>query len=250
MELSDRMKFYEQCFDPVLPLKIPLVIRVDGKAFHTLTRGLKVFDEQFSGFMTKTMLELCTEIQGCVLGYTQSDEISLLLRDDQTPNTEAWMGKRLNKITSISAAIATDEFNKAASDFLLTRTRVARFDSRAFVLPKEDVCNYFIWRQLDATRNSVFGYCLEKLGNKVGIGIAMNMLHGKSIDEQQEILFQETGLNWSNIEVWKKRGIAAVKVEKEITTDDGLIVKRNKFELDYDMPILTQDREYIEKVLV
>ncbi|WP_281513144.1 tRNA(His) guanylyltransferase Thg1 family protein [Bacteroides acidifaciens] len=112
--LGDRMKGYENISRTYLTRRVPAIIRVDGKAFHTFTKGIK---RPFDPIMTKTMQDamkyLCENIQGCVLGYTQSDEITLVLTDYGTIKTDAWFGYGVQKMCSIAAAMATLAFNTA-----------------------------------------------------------------------------------------------------------------------------------------
>lgn len=112
--LGDRMKRYESVPKNFLVRRVPVVIRVDGKAFHTFTRGMKKpFDSILMNTMKDTMKYLCENIQGCVLGYTQSDEITLVLTDYATITTDAWFGYNVQKLTSIAASMATMAFNSA-----------------------------------------------------------------------------------------------------------------------------------------
>ena len=113
-ELGTRMKeFYENVPKTRLVRRIPVAIRLDGKAFHTFTRGFqKPFDEVLGKAMRKTMKYLCENIQGCVLGYTQSDEITLILVDYQNLNSCAWFDYEVQKMCSIAASMATMAFNK------------------------------------------------------------------------------------------------------------------------------------------
>ncbi len=150
-QIGDRFKAYEAVFDYSLPKRLPLVIRVDGRAFHGL-RLSKPFDDTFHEVMSLTAKALCREIQGSVLAYFQSDEISVIARDDMQNTTEPWVGKRLSKILSLSAATAASVFNNHAPK----EYGIRQFDSRAFVVPDlSEVVNYLIWRQQDATRNSI-----------------------------------------------------------------------------------------------
>lgn len=178
--LGDRMKRYEYASRDYLTRRIPAVIRVDGKAFHTFTRGMKKpFDEVLATTMHETMRYLCKNIQGCVFGYTQSDEITLVLTDYATISTDAWFGYNVQKMCSIAASLATLAFNTAFSDIgslaiqyydtiaspesvvkenymvYADKFNQAMFDARAFSLPIDEVCNCLIWRQQDATRNSI-----------------------------------------------------------------------------------------------
>lgn len=112
--LGDRMKGYENIARNYLTRRIPTIIRVDGKAFHTFTRGMeKPFDRILMTTMQNTMKYLCENIQGCVFGYTQSDEITLVLTDYATITTDAWFGYNIQKMCSVSASMATLAFSNA-----------------------------------------------------------------------------------------------------------------------------------------
>jgi tRNA(His) 5'-end guanylyltransferase len=209
--LGDRMKNnYENISRYYLTRRTPVIIRIDGKAFHTFTRGFKKpFDDILVKSMQETMKYLCENIQGCVLGYTQSDEISLVLTDYTELTTDAWFGNNLQKMCSVSASMATLAFNKAFNDNIVkyidgrldagrgitddlteytkilinARNKGAMFDSRAFSIPKEEVCNYFIFRQQDATRNSIQSVGQANFSDKE--------LHKKSTKDIQDMLMTQ-----------------------------------------------------------
>lgn len=149
--LGDRMKNnYENAYRIFLTRRTPVIIRVDGRAFHTLTRKCRrPFDIDFQNVMTRVGKALMDEAQGGKLAYVQSDEVSVLLTDWDTHQTQPWFGYNLQKITSISAAIATSTFNKEMC------TEGAQFDARAFNMPLDEVSNYFLWRAKDWRRNSI-----------------------------------------------------------------------------------------------
>jgi tRNA(His) 5'-end guanylyltransferase len=157
--LGDRMKTnYEDAYRFNLTRRTPVIIRLDGKAFHTFTRGcIKPFDDNIIKAMQDTTEYLVKNIQGCKVGYVQSDEISLLLTDFDTFETEAWFKNNIQKMCSISASMASVQFS---FKYMLQHLEVgiskpAYFDSRVFNLPKEEVVNYFRWRYMDWKRNSV-----------------------------------------------------------------------------------------------
>jgi len=153
--LGDRMKAnYEDRYRFTLPRRTNVIIRVDGKAFHTYTRNcIKPFDYTLMRNMDQTAYALCTQIQGAKLAYVQSDEISILLSDYDSLETQAWFDNNIQKMCSISASIATAAFNVQRGEGARTQ---AHFDARVFTIPEVDeVCNYFLWRSQDATRNSV-----------------------------------------------------------------------------------------------
>lgn len=111
--LGERMKRYEYVTRNYLTRRVPAIIRLDGKAFHTFTRGFqKPFDEILVKTMQQTMRYLCENIQGCVLGYTQSDEITLVLIDYQKLDSDSWFGYNIQKCASVAASMATMVFNK------------------------------------------------------------------------------------------------------------------------------------------
>ena len=263
-DLGTRMKeFYEQVPKFKLYRRTPVAIRIDGKAFHTFTKGFqKPFDEVLGNTMVRTMEYLCKNIQGCVFGYTQSDEITLILVDYQTHETDAWFDYEIQKICSISASMATMAFNRfflnELHDYLYNLPRKdngelykedyqqscvydsaidkgAMFDARCFNIPKEEVTNLVYWRQLDATRNSI-----QMVGQA---NFSHNELQGKSCNMIQDMLHEQKGINWNNYETRWKRGVCCRRVRDldEYGNDWGGWVT------DYDMPILKgEDRAYID----
>ena len=179
--LGNRMKeYYENVYRIKLTRRTPVIIRLDGKAFHTLTRRCeKPFDDEFWQAMHLTTWALCSEIQGVKCAYMQSDEISILLSDFDTIRTGAWFDYNLQKMVSISASIASVTFSEAYKKYAL-------FDARAFNVPKEDVKNYFIWRQTDWIRNSVQmlaqAYYSHKQLYKCNQADMHEMLHEKRVN--------------------------------------------------------------------
>ena len=228
--LGDRMKNnYESVFKSKLTRRTPVIIRLDGKAFHTLTRGMKKpYDTGLMNTMQSTMKFLCENIQGCKIGYTQSDEITLLLTDYDTIETDAWFSYEVQKICSISSSMATLEFNKQFrinTDYESKYDR-AMFDSRVFNIPKEEVCNCFVWRQQDATRNAI-----QLLGQSE---FSQKELHKKSCNDIQDMLMTKKNINFNDERTDFKRGSCCYK-------KDGVWI------IDKEIPIFTKDREFIER---
>lgn len=226
--IGDRMKSnYESRDTHYLTRRTPVIIRLDGKAFHTLTRHCeKPFDWIFASVMNNTTSELCRQIQGCKFAYIQSDEISLLLTDYDRLSTQAWFDYNISKMTSVSAGIASTVFT---NDFkhVFAFDGYAVFDSRAFNIPKEEVANYFVWRQLDWTRNSIQMLSQSHFSHK--------QLHGKNQSDMHEMLFG-IGVNWADLKPeWK----------------NGRILQRNECGewVLTDAPIFTQNRNIIEQWL-
>jgi len=221
--LGDRMKDqYENRTRIMLPRRTYTVIRVDGKAFHTYTRHCeKPNDETLAWALDQSAQALCEEAQGSCLAFVQSDEISILLTDFAQPTTEAWFDGNLQKICSVAASTVTAVF---ASNYERDG-QVAIFDARVFVIPDPvEVENYFIWRQQDATRNSIQGLAQSKFSAK--------QLHGKTTSEMQEMLFQAHGINWNDTEPYWKRGRCVVYGEQGWT-------------IDRNTPVFTQERTYL-----
>ena len=279
-----RMKGYEQVAKYGLIHRMPVAIRIDGKAFHTFTRGMKKpFDDILIKSMQDTMQYLCKNIQGCVLGYTQSDEITLILIDYKELNTSAWFDNEIQKICSISASMATMAFNRAFAknvdewgrsvfpswddggtnekiDKSLVKLneiyqkaieKGALFDSRCFNIPKEEVTNLIYWRQLDATRNSIQMVAQANFSHKELQGLSCNMLQNK--------LLTEKDINWNNLPTTYKRGSCCVKNTYPLTWQESIkgdvrIRDWNQPErawiIDNEIPIFKDDgRQYIDTLV-
>lgn len=258
--LGSRMKGYESISRFFLTRRTPVIIRVDGKAFHTFTKGMKKpFDCLLMDTMEGTMLYLCKNVQNCVFGYTQSDEITLVLVDYTNPNTSAWFDNGVQKMASVVASMTTTAFNRLFregvealepgeyADTMRRKLDAAMFDARVFSLPKDEVCNCLIWRQQDATRNSIQAVGQANFSHKE--------LQGKTCDEIQEMLFSQKGINWNNLRPSEKRGTGCFKIsyneEMEDPRNPGslITVARHEWVIDADTPIFTQNRSYIERLI-
>ena len=272
-ELGKRMKtFYEEIPKTRLMRRVPVAIRIDGKAFHTFTKGFqKPFDEVLIESMQDTMKYLCENIQGCVLGYTQSDEITLILVDYKKLTSSAWFDYEVQKVCSIAASMATMAFNKYFSeninseyyvfddelldngdfnpnykneyliDLYTTHIKAsykgAMFDARCFNVPKEEVANLIYWRQLDATRNSI-----QMVGQA---NFSHRELQNKSCNQIQDMLMTQKGINWDDIPSYQKRGSCCIK--EEYCCNNSL---RSTWIVDNDIPIFKGDnRKYIEDLI-
>lgn len=228
--LGDRMKRnYENTSRTVLPMRMPTVVRLDGKAFHTWTKRFKrPFDENFMAMMDIVAVKLCTEMQGAELAYVQSDEISVFLHNYKRLDTTAWFDNSVQKIVSVAASIAGAAMTAEAA-------RMAFFEARVFVLPESELGNYFIWRQQDATRNSI-----QMVAQAL---YSQTELHGKNTNELQDMIHAK-GQNWNDLPVSQKRGRCIKRRYFEV---EG--VERSEWFVDEEPPIFSQDRDYIEKHL-
>ena len=273
--LGDRMKEnYENRSKTYLTRRTPVIIRLDGKAFHSFTKHFnKPYDDVFHKAMNATLKFLCANIQGCKLGYTQSDEITLVLTDYDTLTTAAWFDYSVQKLCSISASMATLAFNKAfeaeASKFFENYSEAwhtsdaedklydaytkainigAMFDSRCFNIPYDELVNCLIWRQQDATRNAI-----QMLGQ---CNFSHKELQNKTCNDIQDMLMTQKGINFNDMPTEFKRGVCCIKkIEKvgevcSMSIDAiGEPIYRSHWVIDTEIPIFTQDRDYIERCL-
>lgn len=271
-ELGKRMKtYYEQIPQTKLMRRTPVAIRIDGKAFHTFTRNFdKPFDEVLVNSMYDTMKYLCENIQGCVLGYTQSDEITLILVDYKKLNSSAWFDYEVQKMCSIAASMATMAFNKVFEkevnnwktktfptsylghlnapitndDIKLLNAyneainKGAMFDARCFNIPKEEVTNLLYWRQVDAARNSIQMVARAYFSHAE--------CQDKNTTDLQEMLFQKHGINWNDYPVNLKRGACCSKVWN-FKNGEGM---RSEWKVDYNIPMFKNEgRDYVERLI-
>jgi tRNA(His) 5'-end guanylyltransferase len=259
-DLGNRMKqFYEDRTRFLLPRRTYTIIRIDGKAFHTYTRGLKQpFDQSLIEDMDATACYLCKNIQGSKFGYVQSDEISILMTDFEAIGTDAWFDGNIQKIVSVAAGLATAEFNRLRLVRSMTekedmnipynaefygKFKMATFDARVFTIPADyEVENYLIWRQKDATRNSISSVARSLYSQKE--------VDSKNSDQKQEMIFQK-GINWNDYAPKLKRGRF---ITKEIRILETPFISIDKKQTTYersvwvsvDCPIFTQNREFLE----
>lgn len=278
-ELGLRMKnFYENISKTKLTRRTPVAIRIDGKAFHTFTRGMmKPFDNILIKSMQETMKYLCENIQGCVLGYTQSDEITLILVDYKKIDSSAWFDYEVQKLCSVAASMATMIFNKTFEKNAKDITEMnacgfpykpsekpheevydiayvealkkaiekgAMFDARCFNIPKEEVANLLYWRQVDARRNSI-----QMVGQA---NFSDKELHKKSRSDIQDMLMLQKGINWNDFPTYQKRGSCCIKKtiqDERFDVKDGTY-SVSKWVIDTEIPIFKGiGRQYIEELI-
>jgi tRNA(His) guanylyltransferase len=242
-DFSKRMKRYEKSHTELqLIPRCPVVIRLDGKAFHTYTKKFKkeLTDDPFSNKLHDAFVyaskNTAKEISGCKAVYTQSDEVSFWLNDEgKSVSSQGWFDFNLQKMVSVSTSIFTAYFNSFIGD----EYGLGFFDARAFSLPNEtELNNYFIWRQQDASRNSVSMTASYFFSHK--------QLHKLSCNEMQDKLMVEKGVNWNDLDVWKKRGSLVIKQYKVKTATNyktGLSedVVRSSWE-EIECPLFTKSK--------
>lgn len=261
-DLANRMKEYEKRNQYYLQKRIPVAIRVDGRSFHTFTKGFqRPFDKILMTAMQETAKYMCENIQGAKFAYVQSDEITIILVDYDTLETDCWFNYRTDKLCSISSSMATMAFNKyftknvnyfemthehddTINEYCTTLVNAAEkgatFDARCFNIPKEEVANLIYWRQLDAIRNSI-----QMVGQA---NFSHSELQGKSCNMIQDMLLTQKDINWNDFSVVCKRGTACRKVAREVNIA-GTIDTISTWELDFDMPILKDDWNYVNDLI-
>lgn len=264
--LADRMKSYENINRTYLTERLPVIIRIDGKNFSRYTKPFKKpYDDIFLNAMRATAKKLCENVGGARLAYTQSDEISLLLVDYDTIDSQPWFGNNVQKLVSVTASMAAIYFYNALRDQVYEYTdsnyddylyierlrdhlykQDAVFDSRCFIIPKEEVVNYFRWRQIDCTRNSINTAAQTYLRPKE--------IKNKNCDQLQELLFSEAGINWAKYPAYFKNGSCVIKkvIEHSVTnpkTGENIKVTRPTWVEDKEVPIFTKDKDYIRQLV-
>ena len=268
--LGTRMKEYEKRNQYYLQKRTPVAIRVDGRSFHTFTKGFKrPFDDILMKSMQETAKYMCENMGNAKLAYVQSDEITIILTDYDTLETDCWFNYRTDKLCSISASMATMAFNRVfvknvdewgrltfpnwdeggtneEVDIDLLKLndayqraigKGAMFDARCFNIPKEEVTNLIYWRQLDATRNSI-----QMVGQA---NFSHKELQNKSCNDIQDMLHEQKGINWNDYPTVCKRGTAVIKVEMESER-----INATGWIIDTEMPILKgEDRVYVDNLV-
>ncbi len=220
-ELGARMKlYYEDALRIALPRGAYCIVRIDGRAFHTFTRNLpRPYCRPLADALDLAAIALCQEMIGCRFAYGQSDEYSFLLADDDA----LWFDGNVQKIVSVAASVFTAAFHRSfVSDCPAT------FDARVIAIPQRpEVSKYFIWRQLDASANS--------LNMLASAHFSHAQLLGKSTAEKHELLHAK-GLNWAREPADFKRGRVIRKHD-------------NSWQADLDIPIFTRDPTYLEGLI-
>ena len=233
-DFGKRMKTYENSYRFTLPRRMPVILRIDGCHFHTFTKGMdKPFDDKLIEAFWETCKFLGENIMGAKLIYHQSDEISILITNYDTIQTDSWFSNNLQKMASVSASMAAAKFNEVIRKSYPDK-ELAFFDSRAWVIPQDEVNNYFTWRQQDASKNSISMAAFANFAHKD--------LHGLSGNQLQEKLFSEKGINWDKFPTWKKRGACIIK--KEYLKENAI---RRRWETDLEIPLFSKDRNYVER---
>ena len=269
MNIGDRMKGYEHVSDFRLPQRFPLIIRLDGNSFSKFTNKLKLakpFDDRMFDAMSAGALAALEYISGAQVAYTQSDEITILVRNDQTHATTPFLDNRIQKICSLIAGHCTNGFNRKMRELGFDTDAV--FDARVFIVPHYEVNNVFVWRQFDAFKNFVSSYAYWELAKKYGKKTAFKMLDGLNTSDRQELVFKELGVNCNDLPTHWKRGFCISRERVEVSVKEvikkeavyeellakgkikeGQMTFRTKVFEDREIPRFDKDVDYINQYM-
>lgn len=216
MNLGERQKLYESVTDRILIPNLPVILRLDGRAFHSwCRRAVRPYDERVQRLFDETTKHLVEETNA-VVGYTQSDEITLVLYNYAIPDSQIMFNGREAKLLTVVTSIATEKFNSLVEEVWPERKGdAARFDARVFNVPTiEEAANNLLWRELDASRNSVSMAAQSMFSH--------NELQKKNNSEMQEMMWSQRGVNWNDYPSRFKRGayFKRVLVERKFTTEE------------------------------
>ena len=203
-DLDSLMRSFEAARDVRVAPRMHVIVRLDGRGFTTLTKQtLAHFERPFDVRFRDAMVEATRAIMThggfeIVYGYTQSDEISLVLsRDDQT------FSRKESKLLSVLSSMASAHCSLALG-------QVACFDARLLALPTPDlIVDYMQWRAQDAFRNAVSAHCYWLLRDGQGLGArqATARLEGASAADKRELLRDQAGMHVNDLPCWQRRGV-------------------------------------------
>lgn len=249
-DLSVRQKEYEDHSELSLMRRVPVVIRVDGRNFKKVTEKLPKPSSDLIHVMANTMLYVIKEIQGAVFGFTHSDEILFILRNDQSLESEPWFQNRISKITSITASLATKGFEKSLMTLDSTLDLIGDpvFDCRASARPNiPEAANCVLWRQFDCISNSVTMAAINHLSQKLGHKTALKLLHEKNTKERKQLLLEKCDIDFDEYFSAAFRHGVAVYRTPTIINDT---YSRDKWTLDFDLPLFSEEQDFIYNILI
>jgi tRNA(His) guanylyltransferase len=246
LKLRDRIESYQSLSDYKLLPRLPLIIVVNGRGFSKLTQLLnKPYCPKFAECMFSTMTRLCTEVEGVLFSYCHNDEIILIVRNDHHVDTMPWYDNRIQKICSITSAIATTHFNQCAERLQLDLTGDAIFTSQIFAVPNiAEAINTLVYKQQQNFHTSIQFSCLYELIKKYDKNAIKGMLSGLSIDEKIDLLHQECQTEFNSYPTSFRRGAACYKVPK---LSEG--ITKHKWYTNTEPPIFTEDQPFISNIL-
>jgi tRNA(His) guanylyltransferase len=243
-KLKDRIEGYEAVSDYKLLPRVPLIICVNGRGFAKVTQLLdKPYCPKFAECMTSTMLRLCTDVEGSLFGYQHNDEIVIVARNDYTNETNPWYDNKLQKICSVTSAIATSHFNRYASGIHLDVSGDPIFTSQIFTTPNVgEAVNTLVYKQQQNFHTSIQFACVYELIKKHDKNTIRDMLSGLSVEDKIDLLSQE-GTDFNAYPLSFRRGVSAYKIPK--VTDDTV---KNKWVIDTELPVFAKDQSFLTNI--
>lgn len=220
----------------------PVFVRLDGKAFHTWTKNFKKpFDKNLSNMFAFATKETCSEIGQVLCAYSQSDEVTFLLSGWNNPDSQIWFGGKIQKIVSVISSIFTAKFNSQCNFYTASLwNSMAFFDARVWNVPVNEIENVFIWRQMDARRNSISGLAQSLFSHKELQGLKSEQLKAKC--------YNEKGIDWNELPEIQKWGFVVKKENYEIAMADGNVM-RSRGVVDDKIPYFIDNKNYLKKIL-
>lgn len=245
-KLKDRIDSYQESTDFKLLNRVPVIITINGRAFAKATSLLdKPYCAKFAECMFSTTIKLCNEIEGALFAYHHNDEITIVARNDQSPDTAPWFDNKIQKICSATAAIATSHFNDCANSIELNMLGDPIFTSQVFAVPNvAESINTLVYKQQHNFHTSIQSACFYELLKKYDKNTIKEMLGGLSIDEKLELLQQECEIDFNDYPMSFRRGTACYKVPKVV---DGIM--KNKWFVNSDLPIFTKDQSFLSNIM-
>lgn len=246
LKLKDRIDSYQESADFKLLPRVPLIIVINGRAFSKLTSFLdKPYCPKFSECMLSTTLRLCSDIDGVLFAYQHNDQIVIVTRNDQNPDTLPWYDNKIQKICSVTSSIATMHFSDCANTISLNLTGDPIFTSQVFAVPTiAEAINTIIYHQQHNFHTSIQFCCFyELLKSGKDKNSIKEMLSGISIDEKIDLLHQECGVDFNQLPISFRRGVACYKALKIV---DGTM--KSKWTLNAELPIFTKDQSFLSNI--
>ena len=237
---------YQDATDYKLLSRVPVIISINGRIFNKSTELLdKPYCPKFAECMVSTAIKLCSEIDGALFAFHHNDEIVIAARNDQSPETTPWYDNRLQKICSVTSALATRHFNKCADNMDLNMIGDPIFTSQVFVVPTiAEAINTMIYSQQYNFHTSIQFACVYALLRKYDKNTIKEMLGGLSIDEKIELLNQECSIDFNEYPTPFRRGVACYKIPK--INNEGTM--KNKWIMNPDLPIFAKDQSFLSNI--
>jgi tRNA(His) guanylyltransferase len=246
LKLKDRIMSYQDASDHKLLNRVPVIISINGRSFAKSTELLdKPYCHKFAECMLSTTLKLCAEVDGSLFAYQHNDEIIIVSRNDQNPDTVPWYDNKIQKICSATAAIATRHFNKCAATVDLDLVGDPIFTSQVFMVPTiSEAINTMVFNQQYNFHTSIQFACVYGLLKKYDKNTIKDMLSGLSTDEKIDLLNQECNIDFNEYPTSFKRGAACYKIPK--VNNDGIM--KNKWIINAELPIFAKDQSFLSNI--